>query len=203
MIEMLNVDCMEYMASQKDNAFDLAIVDPPYGIGESGGVFRDRKGGGHRTLPRKEWDNETPSKEYFDELQRVSDNQIIWGGNYFTDKLPVSRCWLYWDKLMGGDFSDGELAWTSFDMVLKKYTPCNKYHGKSHPTEKPVKLYSWLLRNYGVNDQRILDTHGGSFSSAIAAHYFGVDMVICELDEDYFKAGKERFERETKQIAMF
>ena len=106
-MKITNEDNMKLMARHDDKYFDLAIVDPPYGIGESGGKFRCRKGQGHRILPKKNWDNETPQIEYFIELQRVSVNQIIWGGNYFTDKLPVSRCWLYWDKLMGGDFSDG------------------------------------------------------------------------------------------------
>ena len=129
---------MEWMKDKPDNYYDLAIVDPPYGIGQSGGAFRDRKGrGNHRVHIKKQWDNETPTELYFIELQRVALHQIVWGGNYFTDKLPASRCWLYWDKLMGGDFSDGELAWTSFDAVLKKFTKCNKMHGKTHPTEKP------------------------------------------------------------------
>ncbi|MCP3671627.1 MAG: site-specific DNA-methyltransferase, partial [Gammaproteobacteria bacterium] len=176
MIELLNCDCMEYMEGLEDNAFDLAIVDPPYGIGESGGAQRTR--GSKRTNGvKKEWDNERPSLQYFQELQRVSMGQIIWGGNYFADLLPASRCWLYWDKLMGGDFSDGELAWTSFDKVLKKFTKCNKSHGKIHPTQKPVKLYEWLLTNYAKEGDRILDTHLGSGSSAIAAHYAGFDFV--------------------------
>ncbi len=203
-ITIYNDDCMNILKQTPDNYYDLCIVDPPYGIGESGGSFRGRKGQGHRVLPRKEWDNETPNKEYFTELRRVSKNQIIWGGNYFTDKLPVSRCWLYWDKLMGGDFSDGELAWTSFDKVLKKFTKCNKDHGKIHPTQKPVKLYNWIYQNYAEEGQKILDTHLGSGSNAISAHYAKMgEFVGCELDADYFSASVERIRKETRQLELF
>ena len=189
-----NMDCMEGMKQIPDKYFELAIVDPPYGIGEDGGRFRDRKGGGHRVLPKKSWDNERPPIEYFHELQRVSQNQIVWGGNYFADRLPVSRCWLYWQKLMGGDFSDGELAWTSFDKVVKEFTYCNKYHGKIHPTQKPVSLYKWLLKNYAKQGDKILDTHVGSASSLIACHDMGFDAVGFELDADYYKSSKQRLE---------
>ena len=203
-IELLNCDCMDYMRQQPDNAFQLAIVDPPYGIGEDGGKFRDRKGGGHRVLKKKNWDSSSPKAEYFIELRRVSDNQIIWGANHFCNHFNGSSSgWVYWNKLMGGDFSDGELAYTSFDCVLKSFTYCNKRGGSIHPTQKPVKLYDWLLANYAKEGDRILDTHGGSFSSAIAAHYGGFDYVGMELDSDYYKDGCERFERETAQQDMF
>ena len=199
-----NADCMEVMSQYEDNYFDLAVVDPPYGIGQSGGSFRGRKGQNHRVLQKKHWDNETPNEEYFTELQRVSKNQIIWGGNYFTDKIPVSRCWLYWDKLMGGDFSDGELAWTSFDKVLKKFTLCNKMHGKIHPTQKPVKLYNWIYKNYAQEGQKILDTHLGSGSNAISAHYAKMgEFVGCELDKDYYEASIKRIYNETRQLELF
>lgn len=208
MIELLNIDCMEYMATQPDNAFDLAIVDPPYGIGESGGA--DRRGKSKHV--KKDWDTETPPHEYFIELQRVSKNQAIWGGNYFTDKLTPSRCWVAWDKkLYNSDFSDFELAWLSFDKGTKMFQYSKNGGSRApaaladliHPCQKPVKLYEWLLTNYATNDMRILDTHLGSGSSAIAAHYFGCDFVGCEIDEDYFKAASERFDRETRQVAMF
>ena len=189
-----NLDCMNGMAQFPDKFFSLAIVDPPYGIGEDGGRFRGRKGEGHRVLPKKSWDNERPPIEYFHELQRVSQNQIVWGGNYFADRLPVSRCWLYWQKLMGGDFSDGELAWTSFDKVVKEFTYCNKYHGKIHPTQKPIALYKWLLTNYAKQGDTILDTHVGSASSLIACHDMGFDAVGFELDPDYYKASKQRLD---------
>ena len=194
MIEYTNEDCMVGMARYPDKYFDLCICDPPYGIGEDGGRFRDRKGGGHRVLPKKAWDNGRPPIEYFHELQRVSQNQIVWGGNYFADRLPVSRCWLYWQKLMGGDFSDGELAWTSFDKVVKEFTYCNKYHGKIHPTQKPVALYKWLLTNYAKQGDKILDTHVGSASSLIACYDMGFDAVGFELDPDYYKASKQRLD---------
>lgn len=202
-VELLNIDCMEYMKGLEDNAFELAIIDPPYGIGEDGGSFRDRKGGGHRVLPKKGWDNCSPSKEYFIELSRVSENQIIWGANHFAGNFSSSSSgWIYWDKLMGGDFSDGELAYTSFKKALKSFTYCNKRGGAIHPTQKPKKLYEWLLKNYAKEGDRILDTHLGSGSSAIAAHYAGFDFVGMELDEDYYKAACKRFESETAQLGM-
>lgn len=204
MIDFKNVDCMEYMKGLDDNAFELAIVDPPYGIGEDGGKFRDRKGGGHRVLPKKNWDICSPKEEYFTELKRISNNQIIWGANHFAGIFKSSSSgWIYWNKLMGGDFSDGELAYTSFNRALKSFTYCNKRGGAIHPTQKPVKLYQWLLKNYAKEGDRILDTHLGSGSSAIAAHYAGFDFVGCELDKDYYEASKKRFELETAQEDMF
>ena len=197
------VDNMEFMKGIPDKYYELAIVDPPYGIGEDGGNFRDRKGGGHRVLQKKNWDIGTPKLEFFNELQRISINQIIWGGNYFTDKLPVSRCWLYWNKLMGGDFSDGELAWTSFDKVLKQFTKCNKYHGKIHPTQKPVALYKWLLKNYAKPNDKIFDSHVGSGSIRIACHDMGFDFTGCEIDEDYFNAQEERYQQHAMQGDLF
>lgn len=199
-LSLYHADCMEVMRQFPDKHFDLAIVDPPYGIGEDGGKFRDRKGGGHRVLPKKGWDSVPPSSDFFEELRRVSKDQIVWGGNYFP--LPPSRCWIFWDKLMGGDFADGELAWTSFDCVVKKFTKCNKDHGHIHPTQKPVALYRWLLAKYAQPGQRILDTHLGSGSHAIAAHYAGMDFTGIELDADYFKAACERIERETSQMTL-
>ncbi len=205
-IERLNIDCMEYMAEQPDAAFDLAIVDPPYGINAGEMVMgkgKDKQWGGKR-----KWDCCTPDKKYFAELQRVSKNQIIWGGNYF--ELPLTGGWIYWDKERGKDlsFADGELAWTSFLTVMKK-API-RYDGfigadvqRIHPTQKPVRLYEWLLQKYAQPGVKVLDTHLGSGSSAIAAHYFGVDFVGCELDKDYFDAAKKRFEQQTAQLAMF
>ncbi len=205
-IELLNIDCMEYMAEQPDAAFDLAIVDPPYGINAGEMVMgkgKDKQWGGKR-----KWDCCPPDKEYFAELQRVSKNQIIWGGNYF--ELPLTGGWIYWDKERGKDlsFADGELAWTSFLTVMKK-API-RYDGfigadvqRIHPTQKPVRLYEWLLQKYAQPGVKVLDTHLGSGSSAIAAHYFGVDFVGCELDKDYFDAAKKRFEQQTAQLAMF
>jgi site-specific DNA-methyltransferase (adenine-specific) len=206
MIELLNIDCMEYLATQPDKAFDLAIVDPPYGIGISNLSEIGYKG--FNVFTPKAWDNETPQQNYFDELLRVSKNQIVWGGNYF--KIYPSRCYLIWDKgegFYGRSYAEAEIAWTSFDKNIRifKRDPLAKgdYHGKIHPTQKPVALYDWILRNYAKPGQRILDTHLGSGSSAIAAHYFGCDFVGCEIDTEYFNAAKARFDRETRQVAMF
>ncbi|WP_373093008.1 site-specific DNA-methyltransferase [Zhongshania sp.] len=217
-VEILNIDCMEYMASLPDKAFDLAIVDPPYGIGESGATNKSR---GKLALakdykPFAGGDLCAPDSDYFDQLKRVSRNQIIWGANHFIDGIPFmcnSPCWVVWDKVNGGsDFADCELAWTSFKTAVRLFRfqwagmlqgdMKNKEH-RIHPTQKPVKLYQWLLANYAKEGDRILDTHLGSGSSAIAAHYGGFDFVGCELDEDYYKAACERFNNETAQEDMF
>ena len=190
------------MATLPDKAFDLAVVDPPYGIGDKfkGGATGKMQ---FNEIVNKQWDI-IPTSVYFDELFRVSANQIIWGGNYF--QLPPSRGMIVWDKLINEDFSLAmvELAWTSFDRLAKLFRKATPKTGdKIHPTQKPVALYDWLLRNYAKPGQRILDTHLGSGSSAIAAHYFGCDFVGCEIDVDYFNAAKERFDRETRQVAMW
>ena len=191
---------MEYMATVPDKYFDLAIVDPPYGIGDK---FKGGKTGkmNFNEVVEKDWDK-VPTMEYWQELIRVSKNQIIWGGNYFP--LPPTRCFIVWDKQISEDFSlaMAELAWTSFDKLAKIFKMPTPKDGKIHPTQKPIKLYEWLLTNYAKKGQRILDTHLGSGSSAIAAHYFGVDFVGCELDKDYFDAAKARFDMATKQLAM-
>lgn len=208
-IELLNIDCMEYMATQPDNAFDLAIVDPPYGEGDIAKHTPRAKGTTRNKIHAEVTWNIRPEKRYFDELFRVSKNQIIWGANHYPEFLTSSRGWVFWDKLYENtfNFSAGELAYTSFDRVLKMYrlsqrwipgTPLN-----IHPCQKPTKLYEWLLTNYAEKGQRILDTHLGSGSSAIAAHYFGCDFVGCEIDPDYFQAAKARLENETRQQAMF
>lgn len=204
-IELLNVDCMEYMAALPDNAFALAIVDPPYGIGMSGGKV------GNSKVDYKNFagdDLSAPDSEYFAQLKRVSINQIIWGANHFIDKIPNgSPCWIVWDKDQPENFTMAmcELAYTTFDTPAKIYKQrvvCADIE-RIHPTQKPVKLYEWLLANYAKEGDRILDTHLGSGSSAIAAHYGGFNFVGCELDEDYYKAAQERFERGTAQVAMF
>mgnify|MGYP000075914028 FL=1 len=208
-VEILQGDCMAYMATLPDNAFDLAIVDPPYGMDRK----MDGTGGAGRIMRKWKrattWDN-APNATYFDELFRVSANQIIWGANNFLGNLPPTTNFIFWDKHQPApNFADGELAWTSFRGVCKKLDlPCFGAHGqdvggKIHPTQKPVKLYQWLLANYAKPGDSILDTHLGSGSSAIAAHYGGFDFVGIELDEDYYKAAKERFERETAQVALF
>jgi site-specific DNA-methyltransferase (adenine-specific) len=201
-MDITNEDNMELMARYKDNHFELAIVDPPYGIGEDGGKCRTR-GSNKTNGEKKGWDNETPSIRYFNELQRVSVNQIVWGGNYFTDKLPTSRCWIYWQKNMGGDFADGELAWTSFDKVLKQYRKRSETFNRIHPTQKPVKLYEWLLTNYAKEGDKILDTHLGSGSIAIACHNLGFDLTACELDKEYFDAAMKRLKQHQAQQRLF
>ena len=193
---------MEYMATQPDKSFDLAIVDPPYGIGVNSMNM------GSRTTVKpdaKKWDDKPPPDEYFVELKRVSKHQIIWGGNYFKQLWPT-RCFIVWDKgesMYGRSFADGELAYTSFDKSAKIFKKNPMDLTRIHPTQKPVILYKWLLKNYAEPGQRIIDTHLGSGSSAIAAHYFGCDFVGCEIDKEYFDAMMKRFKRETAQIAMF
>lgn len=214
MIEILNIDCMEYMATQPDNAFDLAIVDPPYGIREDGHRENNRsKLAQSKKYHKALWDQERPSKEYFEQLFRISKNQIIWGANHLCDLFDArSSCWLVWDKNNSGHFADCELAFASFDTAVRKFEftwngmlqgNMKEKEVRIHPTQKPIALYRWMLENYAEKGQRILDTHGGSMSSAIAGHYFGADMVVCEIDEIYFSEAKERFDRETRQIAMF
>lgn len=208
-IELLNIDCMEYMKTLPDKAFDLAIVDPPYGMDRK----MDGTGGAGRIMRKWKraecWDI-APDVEYWTELFRVSKNQIVWGANNFMPHLPATTNFVFWDKHQPApNFADGELAWTSFKGVCKKLDlPCFGAHGqdvggKQHPTQKPVKLYEWLLQNYAKQGDRILDTHLGSGSSAIAAHYGGFDFVGCELDTDYFNAASKRFEQATAQLAMF
>lgn len=233
-IELLHMDCMEYMRGLPDKAFDLAIVDPPYGInaakmsmgnnpgrddgwsrGESTAV-KVRKGrlnqvsgklkGRALNTMNCEWDAKPPTQEYFAELRRVSKNQIIWGGNYFD--LPPSRCVVCWDKVQPWEnFSQWEMAWTSFDMPASMFRFSNtggaNADHKIHPTQKPTKLYEWLLSKYAKPGDRILDTHLGSGSSAIAAHRMGFDFVGMELDADYYAAAVQRFERETAQADLF
>lgn len=206
-IELLNIDCMEYMAGLPDKAFDLAIVDPPYGLNMA--KERPRKDGRFAGNVPRTWDEKIPDVEYFNELRRVSNNQIIWGGNYFP--LPPSQCFLFWYKRNPVDnFSDGELAWTSFRKPAKcfDYPYYGGIEGKSqaekkiHISQKPVRLYEWILDNYAKPGQRILDTHLGSGSSAIAAHYFGCHFVGCELDKDYYEAAVKRFNAQTAQASL-
>ena len=186
-VELLNIDCMEYMATCKDKQFDLAIVDPPYGIG--GGL----KGGRPFSMSGGDkWDN-PPDETYFRELFLISANQIIWGGNYF--KLGRTRGYVIWDKKNDGrDFSESEFAWTSFDRPARTFR--YRFIGNKdtkHPTEKPIALYKWLLKNYAKEGDRIIDTHLGSGSSAIAAYDFGCEFIGCEIDKDYYEAALKRF----------
>jgi site-specific DNA-methyltransferase (adenine-specific) len=200
--EVYNMDCVEGMKHYPDKYFDLAVVDPPYGIGEDGGKARTR-GSKKTNGTKKGWDSEKPNYLYFTELFRVSKNQIIWGGNYFADMLPASRCWLYWQKNMGGDFADGELAWTSFDKVLKQYTKRSETFDRIHPTQKPIQLYDWIFTNYSDEGMKVLDTHLGSGSSRISAYFNKMNFVGFEIDEDYVKASDKRFKDAISQQRLF
>ena len=208
MIEMLNCDCMEYMAGLPDKAFDLAIVDPPYGIEWDGATQSSGSHGGRKGHEYKGWDKATPDKKYFDELFRVSKNQIIWGANYFTQFIPASMGWIVWRKDRGVfSGSDAELAFTSFDIALREYTKnplvLAREGGTIHPTQKPVALYKWLLSRYAKPGDRILDTHGGSGSICIACHDLGYDLTWMELDTDYYKAAVERYKNHAAQATLF
>ena len=192
-----NIDCMEYMRTLPDNAFTLTIADPPYGLGKSStqgsGKLKNRQlnqGNIHR------WDK-APSKEFFDELFRISENVIIWGGNYFD--LPPTRCVIAWDKCQPWqNFSQVEMAWTSFDYPAKLFRYDNRTKGKIHPTQKPVELYTYILKNFTTGNGRIFDPMMGSASSRIAAYKMGFDYVGCEINKEYFDKGCERFNRECK-----
>lgn len=196
--EFYNCDCMEGMKQFPDKYFELAIVDPPYGIGDK---FKGGKTGkmNFNEVVEKEWDC-VPNQTYFKELFRVSKNQIIWGGNYFN--LPPTRCFVIWDKLISEDFSLAmcELAWTSFDKLAKIFQYCNPKTDKIHPTQKPIKLYEWLLTHYAHPSDKILDTHVGSASSLIACENLGFQYVGFELDKDYYDAATKRIEDSRKQI---
>lgn len=204
-IEITNEDNMELMARYPDNYFDLAIVDPPYGIGINTNMGRrkgDKKSNYHKFAGE---DKNIPSKEYFDELFRISKNQIIWGGNYMTDFLHPSSCWLLWDKKFSEEvtFAQFEMAWTSFKSSAKKYDKSPNQLNRIHPTQKPIKLYKWLLHNYAKEGDKILDTHLGSGSIAIACYDMGFDLTACELDKEYYDAAIKRLEQHKAQLTIF
>lgn len=235
MVELLHMDCMDYMAGLPDKAFDLAIVDPPYGINVAKMAYTQednrpvkQKNGGILTVRKLkykhgDWDKTPPTDDYFLELFRVSKNQIIWGENYLPKKFTGGR--IIWNKLTpdGTSFSDCEIAFCSlhervryveymwagmmqgvgFDNPKIQNGDKTKNEKRIHPTQKPVKLYRWLLHNYAKPGDRILDTHLGSGSSAIAAHSMGFDFVGCELDKDYYDAACKRFKEQTAQMKIF
>tara|TARA_R110000772_G_scaffold33245_6_gene81034 strand:+ start:2431 stop:3027 length:597 start_codon:yes stop_codon:yes gene_type:complete len=198
------------MARYEDNHFDLAIVDPPYGIGISGqkeskkGKKSDRKY--HK---EKKWDNKIPTKEYFNELERVSKNQIIWGANYFVKHLDKGKKgWIVWDKGQHGlTMSDCELAYSSFDVATRVFVfnrgLIAQKGGSIHPTQKPYELYRYLLSNYAREGDKILDTHLGSGSIALACHNLNYDLTACELDKEYFEAAMKRLKQHQQQLTMF
>ena len=210
-----NEDNMELMARYDDNYFDLAIVDPPYGIdvtnqsqGKGGGVAKKIE------YKKTDWDKSAPNIDYFKELQRVSKNQIIWGANHFISKIPYdSSCWIVWDKDNGDiDFADCELAWSSFKTSVRKVKwkwagmlqqNMKNKEQRIHPTQKPIALYEWLLMKYAKEGDKILDTHLGSGSIALACHNLGYDLTACELDKDYYNAAMKRLKEHQQQIRMF
>ena len=195
------MDCIEGMKQFPDKHFDLAVVDPPYGIGDK---FKGGKTGkmNFNEVVEKEWDK-VPPMEYWNELFRVSKNQIVWGGNYFP--LPPTRCFIVWDKQISEDFSlaMAELAWTSFDKLAKIYKLTTPKNGKIHPTQKPVALYEWIFANYAKEGDLILDTHLGSQSSRIAANKAGLDFVGFEVDKEYYDKGNKRFKEFVSQMRLF
>jgi len=206
--ELHNADCMELMAQYPDGYFELAIVDPPYGIDAANMTMGKGSANDLGIHKKKNWDKKTPTQFYFNQLFRVSKNQIIWGGNYFFDYLGNTRCCLIWDKLdYNSDFAAFELAWTSFNKNCKTFQRARSAegdsNGKIHPTQKPVKLYEWLLTNYAKKGDKILDTHLGSMSSVIACHNLGFEIVGSELDADYFEAGVERVKKAMSQQRLF
>jgi len=210
--EVYLMDCIAGMKHYPDKFFDLAVVDPPYGIGEDGGKFRGRKADNYNRIvvhEKKGWDKAIPTIEYWNELFRVSKNQMVWGGNYFTKFLDPKMGWIFWDKLIGGDFSDGELVWTSFDKALRKFTysyhkDTKGGHTRIHPTQKPIAVYEYCFEYAKMErGQRVLDTHLGSGSSRIAANKAGLDFVGFEIDKDYFNASEDRFKKFVSQTRLF
>ena len=210
---IIHADCMDILKQLPDKCIDLVLTDPPYGKqyarGKNGwGVCDNRP-----DLKDVKWDNETPSIEIFNEIVRVSKNQIVFGGNYFTDKLPVSNCWIVWDKIGGNInksvFADLELAWTSFNKVCKKYTSVSMEFIKDdksyrlHPTQKPLKLFEMILRDYSNENDLILDCFSGSGTTAIACHNLKRRFICIEKDYDYWKASVERLENAQAQLKLF
>ena len=209
MIEITNEDNMLLMSRFPDNYFNLAIVDSPYGIGIDGQKKSVNKNPKHNRKEhvKKSWDDSIPSKEYFDELFRVSKNQIIWGGNYFTEFLRPTKAWIFWYKGQNDlTMSDGEMAWTSFETVTRQ-VEINRAQlitqHTFHPTEKPYKLYKWILDKYAKEGDKILDTHLGSGSIAIACHDYGFNLTACELDKEYFDKAMERLNNHMAQQKLF
>jgi site-specific DNA-methyltransferase (adenine-specific) len=216
-IKITNEDNMALMSRYPDNYFDLAIVDPPYGSDNIKGGYTSGKGGGiskQKNYHQEIWNQCMPTKAYFKELKRVSKNQIIWGANHFIQNIPESNssCWVVWDKQNGNNsFSDCEMAYTSFRTALRKFEfrwqgmlqgDMKNKETRIHPTQKPVQLYKWLLQNYAKQGDKILDTHLGSGSIALACHELGFELTACELDKEYYDAAFKRFKEQTAQLRM-
>jgi site-specific DNA-methyltransferase (adenine-specific) len=208
-ITITNEDNMLLMARYPDNYFDLAIVDPPYGIGIDGQKKSINKNPKHnrKEHTQKNWDNAIPNEDYFNELKRVSKNQIIWGGNYFTEFLKPTKAWIFWYKGQRDlTMSDGEMAWTSFETVTRQFE-LNRAsliaQNTFHPTEKPYKLYKWILDKYAKENYKILDTHLGSGSIAIACHDYDFELTSCELDKEYYDKAVQRIKNHISQQKLF
>jgi len=203
--EVFLTDCMEFMKTCENNQFDLAVVDPPYGIDIN--MNMGRKKGKAKVHKEKQWDKSIPPMIYFAELFRVSKNQIIWGGNYFP--LPLTKSWIFWDKNVPDNvsFADGELAWTSFNKTLVKvkvdYSGFIGSEGRMHPTQKPIKLYDWIYHKYAKPGDTILDTHLGSGSNRISANKAGLDFTACEIDKEYYDAQEKRYQNFIAQQRLF
>ncbi len=217
MIELYHMDCMDYMATLEDNAFELAIVDPPYGIGCVNQASSRKKYNG-----KIKWNDNQPSPEYFKQIQRVSKNQIIWGINYYTKNVKATGRIIHNKVESGGhrfrELSDADIASHSFGVNIKVFNfiwfgnvygnkrtvdwKGNSHNARIHPTQKPVELYKWLLENYAKPGDKILDTHLGSGSIAIACHDYGFDLVGCELDKEYYNAATKRLKRHQSQLTM-
>ena len=207
MITATNEDCMIMMARYPDDYFELAIVDPPYGINWTKQIKNPNLKANWLKHSKKDWDNEAPDVEYFNELFRVSKNQVIWGANHFINKMPInSPCWIIWDKMQEFSSATFEMAWTSFNSPAKAFrmSRAEAYtnQNKIHPTQKPKRLYEWILMNYAKEGDKILDTHRGSASLDIACHNLGFDLVTCEIDTDYFNDGNKRLEQHQQQQVM-
>ena len=211
--EVYNMDCIEGLKHYPDKYFDLAVVDPPYGIKMDGGKIGGDNCGKAKDYTKKEWDNEPPPLEYFYELFRVSKNQIVWGANHFISRMPYdSSCWLIWDKDNSGNFADCEMAWTSFDTAVRKFK--FRWNGmlqqnmkdkevRIHPTQKPVALYDWIFQNYASEGMRILDTHLGSGSSRISANKSKMNFTAFEKDLEYFNNENKRYNEFISQLRLW
>jgi site-specific DNA-methyltransferase (adenine-specific) len=203
-ITITNEDCMELLSRTPDKFYELAICDPPYGIGAGKMTMGSGK---HKFTKDKDWDIAIPCKKYFAELFRVSNNQIVWGGNYFTEFLPATPHWLLWDKKNPNlSFAEGELAWVQKGKnlrIFQYYSAQVEEGGKIHPTQKPVALYKWLLHNYAKEGDKILDTHLGSGSIAIACHDYKFNLTACELDKEYYDKAVRRVKDHVAQLTLF
>jgi site-specific DNA-methyltransferase (adenine-specific) len=215
-ISIYNEDCLQALKAMADKQFDLAIVDPPYGIGMDGtigiGIGKEKGFTRKKEYTKKNWDKEVPSQEYFDELFRVSKNQIVWGANYFTKQLPIIKNYIFWHKKgqsVDDKFNDGEMAFASLgrtrmvDIWWNGVGVINSGENKIHPTQKPVKLYKWLLENYAKKDWKILDTHLGSGSIAIACWDMGYDLTAYEVDKEYYDNACKRLETHKAQLTLW